>query len=581
MRLSADPIKNYNSNSPFKRRLCRLRHPFINARDSMSRSPLPGRRGVILNAKRHKMALCFFMALIFFTGCSGELKSTKKDSFFEKWSALAENSKGHSPEAKAKKIDVASATGKKTVADALSGKTDKKLPTKPINQTMRQAELKAVLRAMAKSVNYNLLVKNDLKGEVSVDFHMVPWDQAFTGLLKTHGLSYAWEGNLIRVMTLEDIEQELKQKVQLRDIQWVEPLTSPVVVKIDYADPGKLEKTLQGFLTKDKDGKERGSVVFDEHSNSLVISANAQDLSKMIPVIETLDKPTPQILIKANIVETTKSVARDLGVMWGGMYHKGDVTTMSGGTRTSSTEAINPTAGGPVGIGGTGFASNFQASNLTDTAAGSLALLIGKIGGDILEIQLQALQQENKLNILSSPSITTLDNQKAYTENGERVPYTTVESSGASSTTGTTQTLTTKFEDVVLRLEITPHVIDGKNLKMTISVKKDEVDMTRKSSLGDPYIIKKKTETVLIVADGETIVISGLTKQTHEDGDAGWPLLKDIPGLGYLFKADSKSEAMEEVLIFITPHILPVVAGNDRFPASQSGTDFSGRTSKN
>ena len=193
-----------------------------------------------------------------------------------------------------------------------------------------------------------------------------------------------------------------------------------------------------------------------------------------------------------------------------------------------------------------------------------MGLIFGKIGGNLLEIQLQALQQDNKLNILSSPSITTLDNQKAFTENGEKVPYTTIESSGV----GSTPTLTTKFEDVVLRLEITPHVIDGKNLKMTISVKKDEVDMSRKSQLGDPYIIKKKTETVLIVQDGETIVISGLTKQRRSDGDAGWPLFKDIPVLGYLFKADSKSDDMEEVLIFITPHILPTTGVDNKSTAA-------------
>ena len=146
---------------------------------------------------------------------------------------------------------------------------------------------------------------------------------------------------------------------------------------------------------------------------------------------------------------------------------------------------------------------------------------------------MQALQKDNKLNILSSPSITTLDNQKAFTENGERVPYVTTENSGG------TYTQSTKFEDVVLRLEITPHVIDGKNLKMTILVKKDEVDMTRKSSAGDPYIIKKQTETELIVQDGETIVISGLTKQVNTKGDKGVPWLKDIPLLGWAFKSDS------------------------------------------
>jgi len=151
---------------------------------------------------------------------------------------------------------------------------------------MRQADLKAVLRAMAKAVNYNILVKNDLKGEVNVDFRSVPWDQAFTGLLKTHGLTYVWEGSIIRVMTIEDIEHELKQKVQMREIHWVEPLIDPVVIKVDYADPKKLEKTLESFLTKDKDGKTQGSVILDEHSNSLVISASAHDLARMIPVIE-------------------------------------------------------------------------------------------------------------------------------------------------------------------------------------------------------------------------------------------------------------------------------------------------------
>lgn len=526
--------------------------------------------------KIDRIVISLFL-LIFFLGCSGDLKSTKKDPFFEKWNTLADHSKGYSPEANPKKIDITTSPEKRNQASSIKGEATRKLPTKPINLTMRQAELKAVLRAMAKSVNYNLLVKNDLKGEVSVDFRSVPWDQAFTGLLRTYGLSYVREGNIIRVMTIEDVEQELKQKVQLRDIQWVEPLMKPVVIKIDYADPKKLEKTLQGFLTKDKDGKTRGSVVLDEHSNSLVISANAQDLENMIPIIEKLDKPTPQILIKANIVETTKEVARDLGILWGGQYNTGDYTATSGGSRTTSSSPITPTAGGPIGIGGTGFASNFQAANLTSLAAGSLGLLFGTIGGNVLEIQLQALQQDSKLNILSSPSITTLDNQKAFTENGEKVPFTTISSSGV----GTIPTMSTKFEDVVLRLEITPHVIDGKNLKMTISVKKDEVDLSRKSQLGDPYIIKKQTETVLIVRDGETIVISGLTKNTKSDGDTGWPGLKDVPVLGWVFKADSKSDKMEEVLIFITPHILRVAGLDNTQPVTPQDRDQFDKTESN
>ncbi len=390
--------------------------------------------------KIDKIVISFFV-LIFFLGCSGDLKSTKKDPLFEKWNTLADNSRGHSPEAQPKEIDVARITERKAERTLLMGAPAKKLPTKPINLTMRQADLKAVLRAMAKSVNYNLLVKNDLKGEISVDFRSVPWDQAFTGLLRTYGLTYVWEGSVIRVMTIEDVEQELKQKVQLRDIQWVEPLMKPVVIKIDYADPKKLEKTLQGFLTKDKDGKTRGSVVLDEHSNSLVISANTQDLENMIPIIEKLDKPTPQILIKANIVETSKSVARDLGIKWGG-YSSGNL---------GGKESLIVTGGKGVptgGIGSKGFGVNFPAGSagigILDAATGplgTLGLMFGVIGGNLLEVELQALQKDSKLNIISSPSITTLDNQKAFTENGQKVPFVTLTNSVAGALPTQTVTL--------------------------------------------------------------------------------------------------------------------------------------------
>ena len=511
-------------------------------------------------------AVLVLSVLLCIIGCSGDLQSTKKDPMFEKWDTLADASQGYSPEDKPKKIDMPAPPDPKKSVSSILGDKSQKLPTKPINLTMRQADLKAVLRAMAKAVNYNILVKNDLKGEVNVDFRSVPWDQAFTGLLKTHGLTYVWEGSIIRVMTIEDIEHELKQKVQMREIHWVEPLIDPVVIKIDYADPKKLEKTLQSFLTKDKDGKTQGSVILDEHSNSLVISASAHDLTRMIPVIEKLDKSTPQILIKANIVETSKSVARDLGIKWGG-YRSG---TLGGSENLIVTGGKGVPTGG---IGSRGFGVDFPAGSagaaIIDAAAGplgTLGLMFGTIGGNLLELELQALQKDSKINIVSSPSITTLDNQKAFTENGRKVPYVTIT---PSTTPGALPTQTVTFQDAVMRLEITPHVIDGKNLKMKILVSKDELDFTQAATMyGNPIIVKKHTETTLIVKDGETIVISGLTKETRDSGNAGWPWLKDVPVLGWAFKADSRSQDMEEVLIFITPHILKMASAGDKSPAA-------------
>lgn len=528
--------------------------------------------------KINQMVISFFV-LICFVGCSGDTASKKKDPLFDKWDTLADSSRGHSPEDKPKKIDILTSRDKKTLTSAAMGNSSRKMPTKPINLTMRQADLKAVLRAMAKAVNYNILVKNDLKGEVNVDFRSVPWDQAFTGLLKTYGLSYVWEGSIIRVMTIEDIEHELKQKVQMRDIQWVEPLMDPVVIKIDYADPKKLEKTLQSFLTKDKDGKTGGSVTLDEHSNSLVISANARDLERMIPIIETLDKSTPQILIKANIIETSKSVARDLGIKWGG-YNSGNVGGNNSLIITGGKDV-------PTGaIGGQGVGLNFPAGSagaaILDPKTGplgALGLMFGVIGGNLLEVELQALQKDNKINVISSPSITTLDNQKAFTENGQKVPFVTLVQ---STTPGVAPTQTVSFQDAVMRLEITPHVIDGKNLKMQIRVSKDELDFSHSAEMfGNPIINKKLTETSLIVKDGETIVISGLTKETNNSGNAGLPGLKDIPVLGWAFKADSRSQDMEEVLIFITPHILKVAGVDDEFPAALQKQNDPGQAGSN
>jgi len=493
-------------------------------------------------------------ALLIF-GCAGGKETVKKEQTpFEKWSVLAETQTGYSPSPRDRSLSMEQVLQEAGAAGgAQKDEAPRPLPTQPVSLKMRQADVKTVLRSLARVVDKNVLVKSEIKGEMTIDFHEVPWNQAFNGILRTQGLTYTWEGDILRVMTFEDMELDLKRKTQEMGIKWVEPLLT-VVVPIDYAKPKDLKENLETFLTRSKEDKPRGSVRVDEHSNSLIISAIKDDLRKMMPVIEKIDRPTPQIQIKANIVETTKETARALGIQWGGMSSTSiggnNLWVTPGGTSGSTT--TNPTSGGytplygSTGLSGQGMGVNFPAT-MSSTASASLGLMFGTLGGNILEMQLSALQSDNKLNILSSPSITTLDNQKASTENGEKVPISTKDKDG---------NFTTRYEDATLKLEITPHVIDGKTLKMTILVKKDEVDSTRVDNLGNPYIIKKQTETALIVRDGETIVISGLTKQKKTHASDGIPGVKDVPYLGWLFKNDTKSEAMEDVLIFITPKIL-------------------------
>ena len=531
-----------------------------------------------MNRRRLGTLLCRFAAVLLgawlAAGCSGGT-TLKKEPFFEKWQTMEETSRGHSPTGRPPSSDV-----RDVIAKIGPGETAGKpavairpLPKNEVSLKMRQADVKAVLRSLALAAGLNILVKNEVKGEISVDFRAVPWDQAFTSILRNQGLTYEpkpWDGGIIRVMSLEDQDRDLKRRTLEMNTKWMEDPLPPVVIPIEYGDPKKIMDNLKDMLTKDKDGKPKGAIKVDEHSNSLIISAIRQDLEEMLPIIEKIDKPTHQILIKANIVEATKDTARNLGVQWGGMYGRRvgrDTLYVTPGGTTAGTAtgaagttgvgpyspfagAYTPTAEGDKGIAGQGYGVNMPAAAIGTAVPGSLGLIFGTIGGNVLELQLSALQQDNKINILSSPSITTLDNQTAYTENGERVPYV----STATSTTGITQDV--KFEDAVLRLEIKPHVIGEKNLKMDILVKKNEVDNTR-NVLGNPYIIKKETKTTLIVQDGETIVISGLTKQRTGGTESGIPGLKSIPGLGWLFKTLGTSESMEEVLIFITPTILP------------------------
>ncbi len=374
------------------------------------------------------------LSFLLLFGCAGQ-QTAQKDPFFEKWTTMADTATGHSPAPRERSTTVTrellKATGE--TGERLTVIPIRELPTQLVSLKLRQADIKTILRSLARIVDKNVLVKSEIKGEMTIDFREVPWNQAFNSILRTQGLTYTWEGDILRVMTFDDMELDLKRKTQEMGVKWVEPLLT-VVVPIDYAKPKDLKENLETFLTRNKEDKPRGSVRVDEHSNSLIISAIKDDLVRMMPIIEKIDKPTPQIQIKANIVETTQN-GPGTGDPVGRHVRPTDrqATTSSLPRAERKARATPPgsalsggytPATGDPGISGQGFGVNFPgAAVVTSTGAASLGLIFGSIGGNILDLQLSALQKDGKLNILSSPSITTLDNQKAFTENGERIPY--------------------------------------------------------------------------------------------------------------------------------------------------------------
>jgi len=495
-------------------------------------------------------------------------------------------------------------------------------PASRISLDVQDADIKAVFRLLSEVGNVSIVSGDDVKGTLSLHIKDVPWDQTLDTILGIKGLSKIQKDGIVMVMTQENYQKlkkaekeaaKAEKEAVIKETQIdTEPLITRVVQvkyrmltmvktnkidvkgdvlatssrelvlgdsgsKVDAAGAASVAGTkvqkvsmegagdffalLQSLLSVDSEGKQRGWIGADADTNSVIITAVKSDMVKIMDMIAKIDIPTDQILIKANIVETTKNTARDLGIQWGGAYGRyvgnQSLYVTPGGTGGSTVPPGSALSGGytptsgMTGVGGQGYGVNFPATTISSTASASLGLLFGTIGGNILDVQLSALQKDGKMNILSSPSITTLDNQMAFTENGLIVPYATTETSGG------TVTRSIKKEEATLRLEIVPHVIDGQKLKMKIVVKKNEVDFAAGHSVdGNPFIIKKQTETNLIVDDGETVVISGLTKQKTQDGNSGVPWFKDVPVLGWLFKSDAKSEEMEEVLIFITPNIV-------------------------
>ena len=488
--------------------------------------------------------LALFVMSGLMLGCAVETTPTPKPKapFFDKWRETAKKSRGYSPVAKKYTLDMP-AEEKAAVASQppVSAPEEKALPVDEVTLKMHNVDVATLLRALARSANQNIVISEKVKGKTSIFLKGAPWDQTFKTILSTNGLTYAWEGDIIRILTAQDMELDLTRETHKKGLRLVGPLLTRII-PIQYADAKNLQANFEKLLTKNKAEKPLGAVMVDEHSNALVIKAIPIDIEKMVALVHKLDKPTPQILIEARIVEATSETARELGVQWGGLMHDNNYWVYPGANASGvlgnslSGGSIDPTSG---------FAASFPAA-LTGGAGLTLGFAAENIGRNILTAQLSALQRDGKLNILSSPSITTIDNKPALIESGDEVPFQTTDAEGNPTVT---------YKKAVLSLQVTPHVIEGETLKLKIVTSKDELDFSR-TVAGNPTIITKKAETNVILFDGQTTVIGGLNKETTNDSESGIPGLKDIPLLGYLFKGDSNSNKMEDILIFITPHIL-------------------------
>lgn len=544
----------------------------------------------------------FFLLLSVVIGLVGCAKQKMPaDPFVDKWEKIAEETQKQQPTVTFEKLPYNS---KDCIENVFLDDTSKKqqtlqtlpLPKTPITLDIRKpVPVGTVLQILAQSGNVNILFNatpaagldasstttqtTGASQNISLTVHKAPWADVFTSILSAQGLSYIWDGSIIRVMSLHDLEHMNKLE---RARRASEEHYGTGMFRLHYADVNDVKQTVADFIgakiygtpyggervtekvtegsednssgvlsilrndsneQKDNSSDEVGTdmmyarVIVDQLSNTLIIRARQNALEKVKSLIRCLDKPRKKILISAYIVKTSSTVARDLGIQWNwglqGRQHNTPIAIESGtGTKFGINLPVDS-----VLAGGPGASGN---------------ILLGSLNGDFLELQLSALASDGKVNILSSPSIVTLDNQGGYISNGVEVPY-----QKSNATTGQTE-VSYEFKQAVLKLEIIPRVIDAKTIKLKIAVTDNSVDRSAQLLEIDdvPSIRTRETETVMTVADNQTIVISGLTETTDSVAESGIPGLKDIPGVGWLGKGQQKEKIKDQLMVFIRPTII-------------------------
>jgi type IV pilus assembly protein PilQ len=398
---------------------------------------------------------------------------------------------------------------------------------KKISLNLVDTDVKQIFRLFHEISGLNFVLDPAVDGKVTIVLDNVPWDQALDIILKNNGLDKQFENNVIRIAPTQKLAAEAAQRKQLKEAKdlEVEPIT--ITRTLSYAKAEDVEKVIRdgGILSS------RGKVMVDKRTNALIISDIPKKLQPLDQLISTLDSETPQVMIEARIVETSKSFTQDLGIKWG----FNAVADASKGTGTGLAFPANASTRYGLNLPGAGTASTlaFSFGNIIDSFT--------------LDIALSDLETEGRGRILSSPKIATQNNERAEIEQGVRIPVV--------STTATE--INVEFVSASLRLAVTPQITADGTVAMDVTVENNSPDFVNR--VGDvPPIRTQRAQTKILVADGGTAVIGGIFTINEGQSEVGVPWFRKIPGLGWLFKTRNITNENRELLIFITPKIVKI-----------------------
>ncbi|MDP5136757.1 type IV pilus secretin PilQ family protein [Rheinheimera baltica] len=409
-----------------------------------------------------------------------------------------------------------------------------------ISLNFQDISVRTVLQIIADYNGFNLVTSDSVTGNITLRLDGTPWDQALDIVLRVKGLDKRMEGNILMVAPTDELAareaRELEAKQTVADL---EPLYSDFLT-VNYAKAADITK-----LLSNKEAtllSSRGSANVDERTNTILIKDTAVNIENVRKLIERLDIPVRQVLIESRMVTVRDNVTDELGIRWG--FSDQQSGSSNQGTSGNSAGANN-IANGSIPSLDDRWNVNLPASN----AAGSIAFHIARLAdGTLLDLELSALEQENKGEIIASPRITTANQKEASIEQGVEIPYVQAASSGAT---------TVEFKKAVLSLTVTPQITPDNKIILDLVITQNTRGETVQTPTGPATAIDtQQIKTQVLVDNGETIVLGGIYQQQILSTVNKVPLFGDIPYVGALFRNTREVNEKNELLIFVTPKII-------------------------
>ncbi|NVK43444.1 MAG: type IV pilus secretin PilQ [Oceanospirillaceae bacterium] len=403
-----------------------------------------------------------------------------------------------------------------------------------IDLNFQDVEIRSVLQIIAEVAEMNLVVGDEVGGNITLRLKNVPWDQALDLVLKTNGLAKREVGNVMLIGSAQTIADRERAELEAqKQVQELAPLLTEFI-QVDFRKASEMKSRVE----EAKLVSERGFIMADDETNVLMVRETAAQIEEIRDTLRRFDVEVAQVLIEARIVSASADFQKDLGIRWGmaGVKTNGDSNYIIDGGSPSPTPQFTQ-----------GFPEENGTSNLMVDlgVTPQSSFVFSYLRPDfLLSAELSALQTEGKAEIVSQPKVITTNGKPGLVESGVQIPYQTVEDGEVNI----------EFEDATLKLEVTPQLNPGDRITLDLDITQDSVGAVLPN--GEVSINTNQLRTTVNVADGDTVVLGGVFRNESVNNLSKTPFFGDIPVIKNFFRKRETSNTKTELLIFITPKLI-------------------------